>query len=55
MALPIGPTPVLEEEKAVRFLEKVDREKDQKVSLRPTPKLEELRQKIIADANRPKK
>ena len=54
MALPIGPTPVLEEEEAIRFLEKVDREKNQKVSLKPTPNLEGLRQKIIADARRSK-
>ena len=55
MALPIGPTPVLEGEDAIKFLEKVNAEKDKKVSLRPTPKLEELRLKIIADAKRPKK
>lgn len=52
MAIPITPTPVLEGEEAEKFWEKVEAEKNQKLSLVPTPKLEELRREILANAKR---
>lgn len=55
MAMPITPTPVLEGEEAEKFWSKVESEKDYKLDLVPTPKLEELRREILANAERRKK
>jgi len=55
MAIAIAPTPVLEGEEATNFWDKVLREQDHKVSVVPTPKLEALRQEILADVKRRKK
>jgi hypothetical protein len=55
MAIPITPTPVLEGEEAEKFWSKVEAEKDQKLALVPTPKLEELRREIVANAKRRQK
>ena len=40
MAKPIGPTPVLTGEEAVRFIARIQEEARTKVGLTPTPKLE---------------
>lgn len=55
MAIPITPTPVLEGEEAEEFWNKVESEKDQKLDLVPTPKLEELRREILNNAKRRQK
>ncbi|MGB6068568.1 MAG: hypothetical protein WBG50_27485 [Desulfomonilaceae bacterium] len=55
MAIPITPTPVLEGEEAERFWNKVESEKNQKLELVPTPKLEEIRLEILNDAKRRQK
>ncbi|MEW6349445.1 MAG: hypothetical protein AB1646_10320 [Thermodesulfobacteriota bacterium] len=55
MAIPIAPTPVLEGEEAEKFWSKVEAEKDQRVGLVPTPKLEELRREILINAKRRQK
>jgi hypothetical protein len=52
MAAPITPTPILDEEEYSRFWDRVDREENVKVPLVPTPKLEQVREKILADAKR---
>jgi len=53
MAVPIGSTPVLQGEESAEWLKKVQEGK--KLGLVPTPRLEELRQEILADARRNKK
>jgi hypothetical protein len=55
MAIPIAPTPVLEGEEAEKFWDKVELEKNRKLNLVPTPKLEELRKKILCNAKRRQK
>ncbi len=55
MAIPITPTPVLEGEEAEKFWSKVEAEKNQKLGLVPTPKLEQLRQEILINAKRGRK
>lgn len=55
MAIPITPTPVLEGEEAEKFWDKVESEKNHKLELVPTPKLEELRQEILINAKRRQK
>jgi hypothetical protein len=55
MAIPITLTPVLEGEEAEKFWDKVESEKNQKLELVPTPKLEELRQEILRNAKRRQK
>ena len=52
MAAPIGATPILEGKEATEWWEKVEKEQDQKLSLVPTPKLEDLRREIVASANK---
>ncbi len=48
MALPIAPTPILEGQEAVDFLEKLQREENEKVPLwAPTSKLEAISKKIL--------
>ncbi len=54
MAAPIGATPILEGKEATEWWEKVEKEQDQKLSLVPTPKLEDLRREIVASANKKK-
>lgn len=55
MAIPITPTPILEGEEAEKFWDKVESEKNRKLELVPTPKLEELRQEILSNAKRRQK
>lgn len=55
MAIPITPTPVLEDDEAEKFWNKVEAEKNQKLQLVPTPNLEDLRREILADADRRQK
>ncbi|MEI7451175.1 MAG: hypothetical protein WCJ75_16310 [Desulfomonile sp.] len=55
MAVPIGSTPVLQGEESAKWLKKVQEEEGKKLGLVPTPRLEELRQEILADARRNKK
>jgi hypothetical protein len=55
MAAPIGATPILEGKEATEWCEKVEKEQDQKLSLVPTPKLEDLRKEIVAGVNSKKK
>jgi hypothetical protein len=55
MATHIAPTPVLEGKEAADFLKKIAREQDEKAPLTPTPKLQEVREKILANARSGKK
>ena len=55
MAIPITPTPVLEGEEAEKFWDKVETEKNKRLDLISTPKLEELRRKIVNNAKRRQK
>ena len=55
MAAPIGATPILEGKEAAEWWEKVEKEQDQKLSLVPTPKLEDLRKEIVASVYSKKK
>ncbi|MFH1113584.1 MAG: hypothetical protein V1792_06650 [Pseudomonadota bacterium] len=55
MAIPITPTPVLEGEEAEKFWDKVETEKNHRLDLIPTPKLEELRREIVNNAKRRQK
>jgi hypothetical protein len=55
MAVPIGSTPSLTGEDSTKWWKRVQKEQNEKVSLVPTPKLEKLRQKILATAKKEKK
>lgn len=55
MAAPIRSTPTLLGEESVAWAERVNEEQNKKVSLVPTPKLEQLRQEILAGATKRKK
>jgi len=52
MAMPIAQTPVLDEKEYAQFWDQVRNEENDKVSLVSTPNLDELREKIVADAKR---
>lgn len=51
MALPIGATPVLRGEEAVRFIVRVHRNANKPVSIVPTPKLGQASKLIQANAS----
>lgn len=55
MAMRIAPTPVLEGEEAADFLKRVAKERTDKKSLTPTPKLQGARTKLMANARSGKK
>jgi len=55
MAMRIAPTPVLEGQEAADFLKKIARERTDKKSLTPTPKLQGARTKLMANARSRKK
>jgi hypothetical protein len=55
MSRPISPTPELDKEEFLAFWEKVRKEEKQPVSLVRTPKLDELREKVLAKARSCKK
>jgi hypothetical protein len=55
MAIPITPTPVLEGDEAEEFWNKVESEKNQKLELVPTPKLDIVRREILINAKRREK
>jgi hypothetical protein len=56
MAIPIAATPVLEGEEAIKFLEKLSREEnDKEPAWKPTRKLESVSKKILERAKRGKK
>jgi hypothetical protein len=55
MAAPIGATPVLTGEDARTWWEKVEKEKNQRFYPVPTPKLEEVRREILANAKKSRK
>jgi hypothetical protein len=55
VATRIAPTPVLEGKEAADFLKRIAREQEEKRPLTPTPRLEEAREKILADARSRKK
>ena len=55
MAVPIGVTPVLNGKDALDWWNKVEREKNQKFSPVPTPKLEDIRKEILANAKNKRK
>jgi hypothetical protein len=55
MASPIGATPVLSGKAAQDWWDTVEREKNQKFSPIPTPKLENLRKEILANAKNKRK
>jgi hypothetical protein len=55
MAVPIQPTPTLWGDESTTWWEQVEKEQSKKVPLVPTPKLEELRQEILASATKRKK
>jgi hypothetical protein len=55
MASKIKPTPKLKGEVARSFLDKVERESDQKIDFLKTPNLKKVAEKILADARNVKK
>lgn len=55
MAIPIAPTPVLEGQDAADFLKRIARERTEKRPLTQTPKLESMRDRILANARSGKK
>jgi hypothetical protein len=55
MAMPIAPTPILEGREASDFLTRLMTEENDKKPMVPTPKLKEVKEKILADAERRKK
>jgi hypothetical protein len=56
MAIPIAPTPILEGEDAIKFLEKLSREEDDKEpAWKPTRKLESVSKKILERGKRREK
>ena len=55
MSIPIAPTPILEGKEGADFLEKLRKECNDKKPLVPTPKLNLVREMILADAEQEKK
>ena len=55
MAAPIGATPVLSGKAAREWWDTVERQKNQKFGPIPTPKLENLRKEILANAKNKRK
>jgi len=55
MALPIAPTPILEGREASNFLKKLKEEFKHKKPLVSTPKLNQVREMILANAEQGKK
>lgn len=54
MALPIAPTPILEGKEASDFLKKLEEGRKNKKPLVSTPKLNQVREMILANAEREK-
>jgi hypothetical protein len=55
MAIRIAPTPVLEGQEAADFLKRIAKERTEKKSLTPTPKLQGVRTILLANARSRKK
>jgi hypothetical protein len=55
MAIPIAPTPVLEGQEAADFLRRIAKEEKEKKSLTPTPRLQAVHVKLLANARPTKK
>ena len=55
MALPIAPTPILEGKEASDFLKKLEKGRKDKKPLVSTPKLNQVREMIMANAKQEEK